>query len=59
MREARGCAEGRAAHDLDAINLMISTVMASGMAEEFGEDERMAGITVFALTDAAFVRVDT
>ncbi|KAK1287162.1 Protein STRUBBELIG-RECEPTOR FAMILY 7 [Acorus calamus] len=46
-------------YDLDAINLMISTVMASGMAEEFGEDERMAGITVFALTDAAFVRVDT
>ncbi|KAK1324000.1 hypothetical protein QJS10_CPA02g01540 [Acorus calamus] len=45
--------------DLDAINLMISTVMASGMAEEFGEDERMAGITVFALTDAAFVWVDT
>ncbi|KAK1286041.1 Fasciclin-like arabinogalactan protein 4 [Acorus calamus] len=35
-------------------NVVASMLAASGVAEEFGEDERGAGITVFAPADAAF-----
>jgi uncharacterized surface protein with fasciclin (FAS1) repeats len=43
--------------DARAFNVVASMLEASGVADEFGADERGAGITVFAPTDDAFAEL--